>query len=322
MLRRIPLWLTLLPLVAGIAIYYQLWQGWARDFEGVLAGWLPATPISVSGFPYRLEADVKDVALAGGDVVKLSVSAPRMRVNRGPWQPHLTILRADYPRFSAVVGPGLGASFSGKSAVTSINVADGKLVRLSSMIEAVNARLAFTAAKITADGLQLHARERDPEGNDAATDAATPPARGQFVASGERVRFDDGDALTLAADIIATGPARLTSFARWEATGTIEVKRLSLADARGEIAGVVATLVPIGRQGLRFAGTIETICPANVEAAFLGLPPVAEMRLRAPVRLAFDGQPGAVRLTGMPDNLAFRAKRGQLPPCPVLRGRG
>lgn len=320
MLRRVPLWVTLLPLLAGIGLYWLLWQGWAREFEAVVADWLPEAQFVVKGFPYRLEADVKDLAIAGGDVVKLSASAPRARINRGPWQPQLTIVRTDYPRFSAIAGPGLGASFSGRSAVTSINVVEGRLVRLSSVIEAANARLGFSTVKVTADGLELHARERFPDEATPAGASPAPPVRGQLVVRGERAHFDGGDALTVAADMTVTGPARLTSFARWESTGTIELARLAVSDAHGEVAGVKATLVPVAGRGLRFAGTIETICPASVEVAFLGLAPVREMRLRAPVRLAFDGVPGAIRLSGMPDNLALRAVRGQLPPCPVLRG--
>lgn len=320
MLRRVPIWLTLVPLMAGIGIYFLLWQGWAREFEAAVQDWLPAAEMGVTGFPYRLEADVPDVALIGGETVRLSANAPRIRINRGPWQPQLTIVRADYPRFSAVVGPGFGASVSGRSAVTSINVAGGKLIRLSSVIDAANARLGFSNVAVAADELQMHARERFPE-NPGDAGASTQPVRGQLVISGQRVRFDGGDALTLASDIAVTGPARLTNFAEWARTGTIEVARLVLADAHGEVAGVKATLVPVDGTGIRLAGTIETICPASVEAAVLGVaPPAREMRLRAPVRLAFDGVPGAVRLTGMPDNLVYRATRGQLPPCPRLRG--
>lgn len=322
MLRRVPLWLTLVPLVAGIGLYFLLWQGWARDFEAAIGQWLPSARFAVSGFPYRLEADVGDAALAGGDTVKLSARAPRIRINRGPWRPQLTIVRADYPRFSAIVGPGFGASVTGRSAVTSINVVEGRLVRLSSVIDAANARLGFSAAKISADELQLHVRERFPEGEGDAG-APTLPVRGQLVVSGERMRLDGGDALTLALETEVTGAARLVRFADWAQTGTIEIKRLALSDAHGEVASAKATIVPVGGNGMRMAGTIETICPASVEAAVLGAPaPAREMRLRAPVQLAFDGAPGAFRLTGMPDNLVYRATRGQLPPCPRLRGAG
>jgi Uncharacterized protein conserved in bacteria (DUF2125) len=319
MLRRIPLWLTLVPLVAGIIGYYLLWQGWARDFEALVEDWLPEAQVSVSGFPYRLEADVKDPTLRGGGTVKLLASAPRIRINQGPWKPQLTIVRSDYPRFSAVVGPGFGASIAGRSAVTSINVVGGKLIRLSSIIDAANARLGFADVRIAADEVQLHARERFPE-TPGDAGAPTQPVRGQLVISGQRVRLDGGDALTLASEIAATGAERLTDFAGWARTGTIEVERLALADAHGEVALVKATLVPVGGTGIRMAGTIETICPASVEAAVLGVAaPAREMRLRSPVRLAFDGVPGAVRLTGMPDNLVYRATRGQVPPCPRLR---
>ncbi len=318
MSRRIPLWLTLVPLIAAVGLYHLLWQGWARDFDAVVRGWLPATPFEVTGFPYRLEASVGHPELKGGDVVKLFANAARARINRGPWQDELTLVGADYPRFSAVVGPGIGASFSGKSALTSINVEAGRLVRLSSVIEAANARLGFSPVKIAADSLELHVREREPTAS--APESATPPPRGQLVISGQRVRFDGSDALTLAADMTVTGSARLTDYDRWVTTGTIEMTRASLSDAHGEIVGISATIVPIGRRALRFAGTIDTVCPANVAAAFEGRPGLAEKRLRTPLRLAFEGEPGAMRLAALPGDLAQRAVRGQLPPCPRLRG--
>ena len=317
MSRRIPLWLTLVPLITAVGLYHQLWQGWARDFDAVVRGWLPATPFEVTGFPYRLEAVVSHPELRGGDVVRLFANAARARTNRGPWQEELTLVGADYPRFSAIVGPGLGASFSGKSALTSINVEGGRLVRLSSVIEAANARLGFSPVKIAADGLELHLRERQPDAK--APESATPPPRAQMVISGQRVRFDGGDALTLAADMTVTGPDRLIDYDRWVTTGTIELTRASLADAHGEIASITATIVPLGRRALRFAGTIDTTCPQAVSAAFDGRPAPAEKRLRAPLRLAFDGEPGAMRLASLPADLAQRPTRGQLPPCPRLR---
>jgi len=320
MMRRIPLWLTIFPLILAIGLYHLLWQGWASDFEVMLRGWLPASEVSVGGFPYRLEAEVANPALQGGDVVKLVASASRALVNRGPWQPELTVIRADYPRFSAIVGPGFGGSFSGKSAMISIKVVEGRLMRLSTVIEAANARLGFSPIKIAADGLELHLREIVPA--TAAPESATLPPRGQLVVSGQRIRFDGGDSMTLAADMTVTGSARLTAYDRWATTGTIELASLTLADAHGEVASIKATLVPVGRTALRFAGTIDTICPASVEAAFAGLPAPSEKRLRAPLRLAFEGVAGSMRLTGVPNDLAMRATRGQMPPCPVLRGRG
>ena len=318
MSRRLPLWLTLVPLVAAVGLYHLLWQGWAREFDALVRGWLPAKPFEVTGFPYRLEADVSHPEVQGGDVVRLFASATRARINRGPWQEELTLVGADYPRFSAIVGPGIGASFSGKSALTSINVVGGRLVRLSSVIEAANARLGFSPVNIAADSLDLHLRERQP-GSDTS-EGATPPARGQLVVSGQRVRFDGSDALTLTADMTVTGPARLTDYDRWVTSGTIKLTRVSLADAHGEIIGISGTIVPIGRRALRFAGTIETVCPENVSAAFDGRPGPVEKRLRAPLRLAFEGEPGAMRLAALPVDLGQRATRGQQPPCPRLRG--
>ncbi len=319
MIRRIPLWLTLVPLAAGLLVYWLLWSGWARDFEATIQPWLPDTTLSITGFPYRMEVDVVRPRLAGGDVVKLEASATRAQVNRGPWQPELTIVSTQAPRFSAIVGPGIGASLSGLTGLTSIHVLDGRLVRLSTRIEAARARLGFTSAVVGADLLELHLRETGAAAPVAT--GPTPATRGQMVIDAQRLRLDKGDALTVKGDIDVTGTARLTGFDAWASAGTIEVRNLAIADAHGEIARIAATIVPLGHNGLRFAGTITTICPASVAAAFAGAVPVTEQRLRAAVRLSFEGVAGAVRLAGLPDDLEGRSVRSQLPACPALRGR-
>jgi hypothetical protein len=318
MLRRVPLWVTLVPLALAIGLYWLLWSGWAKDFGAMVEATLPVSGVEVTGFPYRLETALVKPHWTAGDGIRIDASADRALVNRGPWVPELTVIRAEYPKFSAIVGPGFGASFTGKAALSSVKVVDDRLARLSTVIEAAKARLAFTPVAIAADVLELHLRERAPEA--PMPDSATLPPRGQLVIKGQRLRLDGGDALTFAADITANGATRLTDFDRWAQDGTIEVTRLTVADAHGDVAKVAATLVPIGRSGLRFAGTIETVCPGNVLAAFEGAPAVMELRLRIPVRLAFDGPAGALRLTGVPDDLTMRARRGQDPACPVIRG--
>jgi hypothetical protein len=320
-MRRVPLWVTLLPLIAGIGLYWFLWSGWARGFESALRPWLPGVPISATGFPYRLEAEVPGPRIAIGDTVKLAASADLARINRGPWRPELTIVSATNPQFSAAVSPLLSAALAGSAGQVSIKVENQRLTRLSAVITAATARLGFLPVAITADSLELHAREREP-GGPTLSAAPTPPARGQLVISGERLRLAGGDALTLAADLTATGPARLTNYDNWANSGTLEVTSLTLSDAHGEIASASATLVPRGRLGLRFAGTVTTVCPMGVKAAFDGLPAPPEKRLRMPVRLAFSGVPGAMLLEGLPANLVTRPVKAQLPPCPVLRGKG
>lgn len=319
--RRIPLWLTLIPLIAAIAIYWLFWSGWARDFKAAVAAWLPASELAVSGFPYRLELDVANPRLVTGDVVRITATASRAQINRGPWQPQLTIVNAENPRFAAIVGPAIAVSISGKSAASSIKILDGRLARLSSVIAAASLRTGFTPMPVTADALEIHLRERIPTAA-AADSGPTEAPRGQLVITGERLRLGGGDALSMAADITANGAARLLSYDNWATTGTLELTSLTLGDAHGEVARIRATLVPRARTGLRFAGTIETICPASIAAALDRRPAPSEKRLRAPVLLSFEGMTGEIRLTGAPTDLATRPVRGQLPPCPVLRGAG
>jgi hypothetical protein len=317
-MRRVPLWVTILPLIAGIGVYWYLWSGWARGFEAAIQPWLPGIPISATGFPYRLEAEVENPSLRRDGTVKLGLGASRLRINRGPWRPELTVVQAMAPRFSAMVSPLVSAGVGGREAQVSIKVENDRLARLSAVIQAATVQLGFVPVPLAADSLELHLRERDPAptGNRPAL-----PARGQFVVSGERFRIGNGDALTLAADTLLTGPARLTDYDNWATSGTLELTSLTLADAHGEVASVKATLVPRGRLGLRFAGTVTTVCPASIKAAFDGSPAPAEKRLRMPVRLAFSGVPGAVLLEGMPADLATRPVKAQMAACPVLRGR-
>ena len=320
MIRRIPLWVTLIPLALATGLYAIVWRGWADEFGATVADSLPVGDVAVTGFPYRLETELIEPTWAAGDGVKIVASADRALVNRGPWQRALTVIRADYPKFSAVVGPGFGASLTGKTAMTSIKIVDDRLARLSTIVEAAQARLGFTPVAVTADRLEFHLRERDAGA--ASPEAATLPPQGQMLVRGERLRFGGGDALTFLADITANGRSRLTAFDAWAHDGTLEVAALTLADAHGEVAKVAATVVPVGRTGLRFAGTVETVCPETLVAAFDGRVPAGELRLRAPVRLAFDGPAGRVKLTGVPADLAARARRRQDPACPLVRGAG
>lgn len=315
-MKRFSLALTLLPLIAAIGLYYFAWTGWAADFRATLAPWLPGSELAIGGFPYRMETTVSRPRLAGGDIVRLSATATRARINRGPWQPDLTVVATEAPVFTARVSPVISASLTARTALTSVHVDGGRLVRLSTAAEAAVARLGLFPATFTAASLEVHLRERG--GETAAAGSPREAPRGQLVLAGTALRIDGGDPLTLAADLVATGPARLTAYDRWATTGTIEVS-LTLADATGEVARVQATLIPEGRTGLRFAGTIETVCPATVAAATVHAPPPSETRLRTPLRLAFEGVSGTMRLTGMPADLATRARRAQLPPCPALR---
>ena len=197
MLRRLPLWMMLVPLVLAGGLYWLLWSGWAKDFgttvatvlpaaDVAVATVLPAADVAVTGFPYRLETEVASPSWAFGSGVKIAASADRAFINRGPWAPELTVVRAEYPKFSAIVGPGFGASFTGKAALTSVKIVEERLVRLSTVIEAAKARLGFTPVAIAADVLELHLRERAPQVTGA--ESATPPPRGQLVVKGEQSR--------------------------------------------------------------------------------------------------------------------------------------
>jgi len=314
-MKRLPLWLTVVPLVLAVAGYWWAWSGWRHEFRAEIARVLPGVPVSIGGFPYRLEADVATPRLAARGDVTATAAAERGIVNRGPWQRQLTIIRSVAPRLSAAIPAltGAGVAIAAPSAETSLHIEDGRIVRLSTVLTGATVELQLLGLPLTARSLELHLRETP--GRSAEAWSPTLPERAQLVLAGEGVKATSGAPLKLAADLRVTGQTRLTSYAAWADKGTVEIRNLTLGDASGEVLRLNATLVASGGVP-QLAGTMLTACPSTVRAALTGVR-VSEQRLRLPVQLALTGAPGAWRLTGVPE--PGRPVRAQQPPCPVLR---
>jgi len=320
MKRRIPLWLTLVPLVLAVALYGLLWRGWSEDFRTQLALWLPSEnlteSLSIRGFPYRLEAEVKTPKLTTGDTIKVELQADRAVINRGPWQKDLTVLRFEAPQAQITISPTLAANLQAKTALSSINYGEGRLRRFSNILQSARVTLAGIPTPFTADTLELHLREQ--QGEPVPSTSPRLAAQAQLILSAARLRIGGGDALTMAAEILATAPARLTSYARWTPNGTLELTKLTLADAHGEVAQLEATLVP-QNQTLILAGTLTTTCPGAFTSSITGQT-TPEYRLRVPVRLAVSGPLSALTITPPTENLTTRPRRTKEPACPRILG--
>lgn len=315
MKKRWPLLLSLLPLLLGLAAYGHFWRGWAAQFETTLAGWFPGQRVAASGFPYRLETELAGVKLAHAGGVQLALAVERLRLNRGPWRPELTVLQGQGVALSATVA-GLSPRVAAGVGTASLKLDGDKLARLSIVLPAARGN-AGIGPDFAAESLEFHARE--------ITDLAEPasprlPARGQLVVGATGFRLGQGAAISLAGDFSVRGPGRLTDFRRWADQGGSVDAVLTGSDVTGEIFKLDATVVPLAA-GLRLAGTITTVCPLAVQAALNGTASPAEQRLRTPVRLALETTlptGGAVALSGIPADLATRARRRQLPACPRL----
>lgn len=322
-MKRFPLWTTLIPLAVGIGVYWQLWDRQHDAFRADLERVFGADQgLVVTGFPYRLEAELGPLALKherGDWTARLSAS--QAIVNRGPWRPDPTILRLQQPQLSLAAPSLAGAIFDvqGMASQTSLRWAGDRIARLSTDVDDARLSLGLLAAPAAAKRFELHFRET-PTTRDPASRAPTDPEQAQIVLGGEAFRFAGGDPLTLAGEAALTSVGAIRSLAAWQTGGTLELKRLTLADKTGEVLALAATVVPGPAGSLRVAGTIDTVCPRTVEAAFAGqAAPAEERRARKSVRLTFDGAPGAYRLTTpVPERLPVR---GQEPACPRLRGR-
>lgn len=319
--RRWPLLLALLPLILGLALYGQLWRGWAAQFETTLAAWFPGQPVSVSGFPYRLEAELTGVQLAHAGVAGLRASVDRVRVNRGPWRPELTVLQGEGVELAAML-PGLAPLVTAPAGTASLKLESGRLARLSIVLPGATGRIGLSSdgPAFAADNLELHAREIDPGATGAASDPSLPQ-RGQLVIGSEGLRIGNGAAISLAGDAKLRGAVRPGDWLRWAADGGSVDLVISGRDATGELFALDGTLVPVG-SGLRLAGTLRTVCPLAVQAALAGAAPPTEQRLRAAVQLTIETAlpaGGTVALRGLPADLATRPRRAQLPACPRMR---
>lgn len=322
--RRVPLWTTLIPLVAGVAVWAVLWTGYQRDFERTLATVLPAdAAVATGGFPYRLDARVAPLALAwSGDALAARLDAAEAVANRVPWQPERTVLNLRAPVLRLSLEPLTDATLTiaAPAAQGSLRTADGRIARLSVVWEDAVVRLGWLPVAVRAETLEAHLRETPA--SSAVADSASPrlPTQDQLVLSGTGVRFGDGDRLALALDSEVTADRPVDSLRTWLAQGTVEARALTLSDATGEVARFVGTLVPGGDGRVRVAGTVETVCPQSVRAAFAGGPAPSEKRTRRPERIAFTGLlPGGLELAPADPARPPAPVRGQQPACPRLR---
>lgn len=314
-MKRVPLWLTIVPLVLGLAVYWHFWSGWRDTLRADLAAEMPGVPVVIGGFPYRMEADAAAPRWSLDGPLTVRLTARRARANRNPWQRDLTTVRTDAPAVTATT-PLAGAMLRGTAATGASSVHLGKrgIARLSSVFTDFTATTGLFSAPVAAKTFEVHLRETRARSNEAWS--VTPPQQAQAVLSGTGVRFGAGAPLTLDIDAGVTAIAALHDFAGWAAGGTVEVRHATLSDASGEVARLVASAAATGGV-LRLSGTVETVCPATLAAAVAGTSPPRESRLRNAVRLSLSGTPGAFVL-GPPPLNAPTATRAQEPPCPRL----
>jgi len=320
MKRRWPLLLSLLPLLVGLAAYGYFWRGWAADFETTLAGWFPGRQVQVTGFPYRMEAELAAVTLAHNGGTSVALAVDKLRLNRGPWRPELTVLQGQGVALTAGAA-GLQARVAAATATASLKIAPdaaglNRLARLSIVLPGARGNSGL-GPDFRADSLELHIREVFP------AQLARPrlAQHGQLVIGATGFALGQGAPISLAADVTARAAGRMDDYRRWASSaGSLDLV-MTGSDATGEIFKLDATIVPLGT-GTRLAGAITTVCPMAVQAALNGTVPPAEQRLRSAVGLALETSlpaGGAVALSGIPADLTTRARRGQVPACPRLR---
>ena len=206
MARRAPLWLTLVPLVAGGIGYYALWTGYAGLFQRQLAAQLHGRAVSVTGFPYRVSATVATphiIVDAGG--FRADATAAQVTADRTPWRPELTVLRLTMLRLQ--VGQ---LSIASPAALASVHVEHGRLARLSVVYDRPAGAVASLGANFTADRVETHLR--------------TAAAGAELVVRGNGVRIDGGD------------PVAVNGAGRGDGAGGVAIGSVTIDDAVGTVA--------------------------------------------------------------------------------------
>ncbi|WP_448581573.1 hypothetical protein [Thermaurantiacus sp.] len=319
-MTRPPLWLTLVPLLLGIAGWYLAWSQWRDRLETALLALLPAgTPIALGGFPYRLEARTGPVQLErAGEAVTARLAAEAMVVNRQPWRVDRQVINLAAPRIALTGLRGATLGLEAPSAQASLRFDSGWIARASAVFEAARLRAEFLPVPARAERLEVHVRETPA--NVVSDQSATLPVQAQLILSAVALRFGEGEAVSLSAALDLTARAPVRRVATWQAGGTAELRELVIADREGEVVRVSGTFSPGADRRLLFAGSVETVCPASVRAALLGSPPVSEKRTRKPVRFALTAVLGELAEPEAPVPGAVAPPvRAQAPDCPRLR---
>ena len=319
--RKVPLWATVIPLLIAFAAYGWWWNARMDRFRTEVGAALgPEVAVTYGGFPYRLHAETARTALERRRVDTLArLSVDRMRLDRQPASGALTVAGVAGARvlLEAAGIAGARAELSAPGGRASVHVDGDRLARFSAEFTGARAVLGVLPVPITAGTFEVHVRET-PVAPIAMPTGPRMPVQAELRASGTGVRLGGGDPLAMEADVAVTAASPLRSARGWAAqSGTIEVRRLTLADKLGIVVDLNATVVPNGA-GLRVAGAITTVCPRSVLAALSGERLAApEYRARIAQRVAFGGPVGAVMTQG---GLGAFTVRAQETPCPRLRG--
>jgi hypothetical protein len=313
-MRRIPVWVAVLPLALGVIAYWLWWERQAEAFRQQVAAFAPGA--TIGGFPYRIEAGIGARRIVrGGGGVTLAVAASRATVNRQPWRTGHVVIAAENPSLALAVSalPAVRFRVAGPAALASVRRPGNVLERLSIRFERAEVDLPF-AGPFAASAFELHLRETPVVD---ASAQPTGPTQAEARIAGTLARGDVRVAVDL--PLFATADAPIVSVAKWRDGGTVEIRGGRLSTAEGEaVAGFDATLAPLPDGRVAVAGTIDTDCPQTLRALLAGRTAAPEYRARRTQRLPVNGIDGAIEL-GEPQGPSGGPVRSQEPPCPALR---
>lgn len=332
-----------LALALGLAVagYFGYWLTRLEDYRGRMSAVLgQATPpftlkggaVSYGGFPYRLQASIKDGALERvRPDYRLTLKGAALEANQQPWREDLTIAAIDRPVLELVskaISGGLALNVEAAQARASLSTNARGVERLSLVFEKGTLQLTpwLSGTTATFDRLEIHGRETAALNRPRGDKSPTGPVFLEFFLRGEGVAFGKGSQpLTLMASLGVTGDPRVKPGAPivepWrQAGGTIELYTLQLKQGKDEMASAQATLALNGARRLIGAGTLNSPCPQQA-LTLVGVPVDAAPsgRHEHPIALPLRLEDGTLVLDARQLPISGAPVRNPAQPCPVLR---
>ncbi|WP_448586107.1 hypothetical protein [Thermaurantiacus sp.] len=317
MARRLPLLVTLLPLLVGSAAWWVAWSQWRSQLAADLKAVAPATAFGFAGFPYRIAARTADLRLRHDDeALSLALEARSLEVNRQPFRTDRQVVSLAESRALAALRPlpAVRVAIAAPFAQASLRLEGRRIARLSGVWEQPKLDLGFLVLPVQASAFEAHLRETP-----AAPGAGPVPSQVQVALAGQGLRLGAGEPLRLSAGLDLLAPRPVTSLAGFRSGGRLALRDLVLADATGEVLRAEAEIRVRPGGAVEARGTIETVCPETVRQAARGERALPERRTRRPVRLSFEAILGEGLI--IPPAEPGRPPppvRGQAPPCPRL----
>ncbi|MFA5122171.1 DUF2125 domain-containing protein [Zavarzinia sp.] len=209
----------LLAIVVAVGAWTAFWFHLAGNIRQGVQDWVAQqaaqgvevayTDFSVGGYPYRVEAVMENMTVAGPKLPgKAAFAVPRLTVLGLPWKPDLIVGSVEGEvafRWTDPQGVEQRGSYQGQSSGFSIGFEDGKPQRFAISLDQPVLTATTLAGPVSAKVFEIHAHRLSGGEAPAANSDHSPtaPLLGELAVDGEAIKLPEGAALGPALDKLA-----------------------------------------------------------------------------------------------------------------------